>query len=48
LFDPRRLLGPPNGRKAPARLVDDFRYELSRHGMHVAKPITEFAGIMMF
>src|SRR6266403_896671 len=47
-FEPRRLLGLSDRRKAPARLVDDLRYELCRHGMHVAKPITEFAGIMMF
>ena len=48
LFDPRRLLGLSDKRKAPAHLADDFRYELSRRGMRVANPIIKFAGDTIF
>jgi hypothetical protein len=43
LLDPRRLLGLPERRKAPAGLADDLIYEFSRGGMRVAKPIIEVA-----
>jgi hypothetical protein len=48
VFDPGGLFGLPYRWKASAGLANDFRYQLSRYGIRVAKPVVKLAKVMMF